>query len=165
MDDILADEAAGLLQRNARGELDRDGIVRELATTHHRLGLLAGLLARQPLETDADGVMVELQAQLANANQMADEAGRLAEGIRLEFDGLVHEVDDLRTRLDELAAALGACPGCWGEDSSCGWCRGRGAPGALLPDPDAFTRFVRPALQRRADSRPTARLGETVIFD
>jgi hypothetical protein len=164
MDDILAEQAAGLLQRHASGDLDRDGVVHELASSDPRLGLLAGLLSRQSVESEGEA-LVELQTQLADANQMAAEAGQLAEGLRLEFDGLVQEVGGLRSRLDDLAAALGACPGCWGEDSSCGWCRGRGAPGALPPDPDAFSRLVRPALQRRADLRPHARPGESVIYD
>jgi hypothetical protein len=164
MDDILAEQAAALLQRHARGDLDNDGVVQELAASDPRLGLLAGLLSRQSVETET-GTIADLQAQLASANQLADEAGQLAEGLRLEFDGLVQDVGGLRSRLDDLAAALGACPGCWGDDSSCGWCRGRGAPGALPPDPDAFRRLVRPALQRRADVRPFAQPGESDIYD
>ena len=165
MDDILADQAAGLLQKHARGDLDTDAIVRELASTDPTLGLLAGLLSRQPGQPEADAATTDLQTQLESAMSMADEARRLADGIRAEFDSLVPEMSELRNRMDELAAALGACPGWWGEEPSCGWCRGRGAPGALLPDPDAFTRLVLPALHRRADVRRQAQPGESISYD
>ncbi len=52
-----------------------------------------------------------------------------------------HEFNDL------LASALGACE-CWGDDTDCGRCAGRGASGWLDPDPDLFQIFVGPAVER-----------------
>lgn len=67
-------------------------------------------------------------------------------------------------RLETLAAALGACPVCFGEDLLCDTCHGAGAPGARAPDPHEFNRLVAPALEsaravmrRAAARRPWAR--------
>ena len=57
----------------------------------------------------------------------------------------------------ELAAALGACPQCWGTDHACDRCHGRGGPGAYPPDQPLYARYVRPAARRQAaPSRPPA---------
>ena len=58
------------------------------------------------------------------------------------------ELETLRTRNDTLAAALGACHLCFGEDPICPECGGRGGSGALLPDAAAFRQYVAPALNR-----------------
>lgn len=58
------------------------------------------------------------------------------------------EVETLQVRNDALAAALGACHLCFGEDRRCEECGGRGVPGSRRPEPAAFRKFVLPALQR-----------------
>jgi hypothetical protein len=65
------------------------------------------------------------------------------------------EVQALRARNDVLAAALGACHLCWGEDFGCGSCRGRGSPGARRPEPVSFRRYVTPALRRLQEAPAT----------
>jgi hypothetical protein len=57
------------------------------------------------------------------------------------------EMKELRSRCDDLAAALGACPLCWGNDAECRACRGRGHPGYSVPDKKSFVKFVLPAIQ------------------
>ena len=61
---------------------------------------------------------------------------------------LREELDELRRRELDVAAALGACAECWGDDRDCDDCRGRGRPGWRRPDPRAFDEWVRPALAR-----------------
>lgn len=56
------------------------------------------------------------------------------------------ELQVLRGRVDQLAAALGACCACWGEDVNCRLCRGRGTPGFALPDEGLFEHYVLPAI-------------------
>lgn len=51
----------------------------------------------------------------------------------------------LSHRDSAIAAALGACR-CWGEQPDCEHCGGEGAPGWMLPDPDAFREYVQPAI-------------------
>ena len=70
------------------------------------------------------------------------------------------EVHALRARTARLAAALGACPRCVGEDEGCPVCGGRGVPGARRPHPGMFDEIVRPAVRRAAGAvtaRPTTR--------
>lgn len=57
------------------------------------------------------------------------------------------ELEDLRARNDALAAALGACYLCWGEDFECEECRGQGQPGAFTLDKELFGQYVAPAVQ------------------
>jgi hypothetical protein len=61
---------------------------------------------------------------------------------------LTAELADLRARNDDLASALGACYLCWGEDTTCHHCDGRGAPGWRRPDREPFVRCVAPAVKR-----------------
>jgi hypothetical protein len=58
------------------------------------------------------------------------------------------ELDRLRQRNDTLAAALGACHLCFGDDAWCPRCGGRGGPASRRPDPAAFAHFVRPLLAK-----------------
>lgn len=55
------------------------------------------------------------------------------------------ERDELRRRVALLAAALGACDRCWGEDASCPACDGAGRPGSSPPHASLFDRYARPA--------------------
>jgi hypothetical protein len=65
------------------------------------------------------------------------------------------EVDRLQEINETLAAALGACPICWGDDPGCVVCQGRGGPGSLRPDRELFERLVTPALRRlRGPNQP-----------
>jgi len=57
------------------------------------------------------------------------------------------EVKELRSRCDDLASALGACPLCWGNDAECRACRGRGEPGYSVPDKKLFVKLVLPAIR------------------
>lgn len=58
------------------------------------------------------------------------------------------ELETLRTRNNALAAALGACYICFGDDPFCKKCGGRGVPGSLPPKPAAFRKYVLPAFRR-----------------
>jgi hypothetical protein len=66
---------------------------------------------------------------------------------------LYAELDALRKRNDELAAAIGACFLCFGSDPLCPQCAGKGRPGSKLPDGSAYRKFVLPALRRAQSGR------------
>lgn len=59
-------------------------------------------------------------------------------------------------RIALLAAALGACPACWGEVPDCPLCGGRGAPGHRPPEEASFVHFVMPAVRRLLAGRDRA---------
>lgn len=66
---------------------------------------------------------------------------------------LEQELKHIGDFTDALAAALGACSRCWGNDSVCPRCTGLGAPGYGVPDRALFSRFIAPAVHRLAEAR------------
>ena len=75
-----------------------------------------------------------------------DDAGPVAAEV---LEQLWAEVEDLRLRNRTVAAALGACARCWGEDTGCRVCGGRGRPGGRTPDAVLYSELVEPAVRRR----------------
>lgn len=55
---------------------------------------------------------------------------------------------------DTLAAALGACYLCWGDDLTCEQCLGQGNAGWREPDADLFLEYVAPAIRRMRSHHP-----------
>jgi hypothetical protein len=82
-----------------------------------------------------------------DAAQAAENEADPAVGETLDL--LYTEVEELRLRNRTVAAALGACPRCWGEAADCPTCRGRGRPGGRSPDPVLYHELVEPAVRRR----------------
>ena len=89
-----------------------------------------------------------------------DEIERLlayAESNDLDDDGddpdASEELEALREVNDTLAAALGACPKCWGGDDGCADCGGSGSPGAAVPDSQLFNHLILPAVRRVNQAR------------
>lgn len=94
---------------------------------------------------------LQLISRLINSNQeTAAEADRHEQRrakAKQRLKRLQREYEILAARNDELAAALGACPACWGENESC-QCRGRGSPGYFPPQEEGFNEYVMPVLER-----------------
>ncbi len=141
-----------------------------------RAGLPAGLPADEMLAR-----LSEAHPEVAAFRQLLEQRGAEADPEEADspendwdLDGLLEpgvpaglEPDDpdrqdmvgaLRSVLDTIARALGACPACWGRDPSCAECAGHGAPGFLSPHPDLFRELVLPAARRwQADARARGR--------
>jgi hypothetical protein len=79
------------------------------------------------------------ESQEGNSSEVANE-------LREDLRKLSAELKVLRDRNDLLAAALGACCLCWGQDPDCRFCRGRGRPGFAAPDEAHIGEFVLPAI-------------------
>lgn len=75
--------------------------------------------------------------------QLAVTCRQLQQG----YETLQTEMEDFRLRNDTLAAALGACYLCWGENTVCENCDGQGTVGYFSIDLPAFSEFVVPALR------------------
>jgi hypothetical protein len=89
-------------------------------------------------DDDYEAKCKELEIDLAHTQQNLDSVR--AEGKRLLA---AHKI--AVGRLSDLAAALGACGLCWGEDPDCLGCRGRGHVGMIRPDPEIRARLLGPA--------------------
>jgi hypothetical protein len=90
------------------------------------------------IERQREALREEIRAEQAEAiAELGDAAKRL-----------FNEREHARARIESLAAALGACPICFGGDVLCDTCHGAGTPGARAPDPIEFNRYVAPAIVR-----------------
>jgi hypothetical protein len=84
----------------------------------------------------------------------AEEAAfAMTEELRTRSDAVAMELAVCRERVDQCAAALGACALCWGADPGCRACRGRGHPGFTLPDELLFEEMVVPAVRMAREYR------------
>jgi hypothetical protein len=127
-----------------------------------RAGLPAGLPAEEVLAR-----LSETRPELALFRQLLEqrEAAATAEPDEDDWDLIEDDdaargdvVEALRSVLDMLARALGACSACWGRDPSCAECTGQGVPGFMSPHPDLFRELVLPAARRwQADLRASDR--------
>jgi len=71
------------------------------------------------------------------------------------------ELNDLRDVNDTVAAALGACPVCWGGDTGCEECQGKGYSGSARPDAQLFKELVLPAVRRMRSVSKSHKAGIT----
>ncbi len=141
-----------LLQQLAAGG-DGGALVQSLigsTTMTPEASLLAGLLmseaGRDGADDDSpDDEEDEIERLLAFAERDEFDEGRAA--------GDDDELEALREVNDTVAAALGACPECWGGDPECRTCAGEGAAGALDPDERLFAELVLPAVRRVRENR------------
>jgi hypothetical protein len=83
----------------------------------------------------------KLMEQLAMFKQQAKE-------IRAENAQLVQYLDYFLKLNKSLAAALGACENCWGQEETCDLCHGEGAPGWKNANKRLFNIYVRPAVEK-----------------
>lgn len=109
-------------------------LMHDLASGDPRMQILMQMLQSQQQPSNDDNVPDERDALIAELSGRLDAAEtRLTKmtGIARQL----HEAGRIAARrLTDLAAALGACGLCWGEDPSCRGCRGRGRPGMVRPD-------------------------------
>jgi len=95
--------------------------------------------ASEPARGDIAEAPVRIAALEGRFEQLRDIARRMD-----------HELRVLRRRNAQLAAALGACPHCWGEDPECTTCAGEGRPGSAPPHRGHFRHYVAAARGRPA---------------
>lgn len=145
-----------LLSRPAGQPLDTASMLMALATSQGDMAMggdnLAGLMqllqraptADSPDPEPQDPGAPEAQAAAAQPGPDPADVRALVEHAR----AMEQELEMLRHRNDSLAAALGACYLCFGQDMGCPACRGRGYPGRRAPHPAHFRYWVQPVLER-----------------
>lgn len=96
-----------------------------------------------------------------NAPELEEQLDELR-GLYRENRELREANDFLAGQIETLAAALGACAACWGEEEKCAECDGRGTSGSFVPDKEAFAEYVLPTIRRlrqQAQARRAHRTG------
>ncbi len=113
-----------------------------------RLAVLTKLMSqRSPTVIENEEGEASEEAKRRQA-EIRHERARRIRALRVLAKRMYVELEALRERSDAFAAAIGACPVCFGDDPLCEECAGNGRPGAVAPDPDAWRQFVAPAVQR-----------------
>ncbi|GAB3422723.1 hypothetical protein [Flindersiella endophytica] len=137
-----------LLQQQLTGGASMQDTIAKLAEGNPQLQQMTQLLAQreEQLQNDLDE-QEQLDLQTEAEVQRDEQRRQRSEAVRRHFDDLTAELEGLRGLLDEVGAALGACPACFGTATGCRWCRGRGQPGFMPPDPAGFERLVMPAVR------------------
>ena len=109
-------------------------LMQELAGGDSRMQMLMQMLQSRQKPSNDDNVPDERDALIAELSGRLDAAeARLTRMTRIARQ--LHEAGRVAARrLTDLAAAMGACGICWGEDPACRGCRGRGRPGMVRPD-------------------------------
>jgi hypothetical protein len=75
-------------------------------------------------------------------------------GLLYQFRKLERNYQLMIDQMDQFAAAVGACPECWGEDPLCSYCSGRGKPGYFQPNATYFNRYIKPVLSKLKNNHP-----------
>ena len=111
-------------------------LLHDLAGGDARMQMLLRLMQAQRSPSNDDEVPDERDELIAELSGRLDAAeARLTKMTRIARQ--LHDAGRLAARrLSELAAALGACGLCWGDDPACRGCHGRGRPGMVRPDPE-----------------------------
>lgn len=136
---------------------DADALLAQLGQDDPRMAALCRFFVQRQAQVAQDAAATCEDALHADAAAVAQVEARL-ERLRGIARGMHAELRVLRERDAVLAAALGACAACWGEDPACAECAGHGRPGAALPDAPLYARVIAPAvrhlMQARRDERP-----------
>lgn len=115
---------------------DPAAMLQDLAAGDSRMAALMEMMQAQrgqpcndvEAPDERDELIAEISARLDAAEARLTKMTRIARQL--------HEAGRSGSlRLSRLAAALGACGLCWGDDPACLGCRGRGRPGMVRPDP------------------------------
>lgn len=116
-------------------------LIDELSGGDPRLQMIATLMRR---------------AQAAPPGPAAQEPRAEWRRLKARYLGLREAYQALLQRNEVLAAALGACGLCWGEDATCGSCGGHGGPGAYPPDRALCCHYALPAVRSLRGAPPSA---------
>jgi hypothetical protein len=144
---------ADLLARMRAGDSGSPVNVEDLLAQQAQTNPLAAMLAKQLVEQKAaraarESEVIDVEASVTGVNETREESADAALGeLRENMKCMLAELTLLRERNDTLAAAVGACCLCWGQDLECRSCRGRGGPGFCMPDGVLFEEFVLPAVR------------------
>jgi hypothetical protein len=138
--------------------------VEELLSQQAQTNPMAAMLMKQMAEQKARAeeersrvIDVEATTTVEELEEPVDASREALYELREHAKAMQAELDRLRERSDTMAAAVGACPLCWGQSLECRGCRGRGGPGFCIPDESLFEEFVLPAVRTLRAQRARVR--------
>jgi hypothetical protein len=135
-------------QLTGGGSVNLQDTIAQMAADNPQLQQVTQLLAQREEQLQRELEAQEQdEVQDSAEDERQEQRRRRTEALRRHLDDLTAELEGLRSLLDEVGAALGACPACFGTAADCRWCRGRGRPGFMPPDPAGFERLVLPAVR------------------
>ncbi|HXA37534.1 MAG TPA: hypothetical protein VNW53_00910 [Phenylobacterium sp.] len=158
--DPLAEAAAAAVGPDAAAApppspgVDPNALLQSLASgATDPMSLLLSQISANAPDNPSVGMLASLLQRRDPPAPEVDEAAEAEAAARLDeltsmVDTLYAEVETLRSRSVEIAAALGACGVCFGSDLLCPRCGGRGRPGSRPPKPEAYRAYVLPAVMR-----------------
>lgn len=139
---IPAVDPRELLARMGNGNPAISSFLKEIATQQ------AANLQGEASVIDVQPVQEHLEVTESGTSAVhEDSSAKQIELLTQRADSMLAELKLLRERNDLLAAAVGACCLCWGQDLGCRSCRGRGGPGFCMPDEALFGEYLVPAIQ------------------
>ena len=152
---MVADLLARMNSTGPGGCPNVEELLAQQAATNPMAAMLAKQFAAQKAAREAidQSRVIDMEAtptpaeeEEAAAAAMEARSRELNE-LREKMNMMLTELELLRQRNDTLAAAVGACCLCWGQNIDCRSCRGRGGPGFCIPDESLFEEFVLPAVR------------------
>jgi hypothetical protein len=151
MQKILAQNG---LNPESATNIDNQDLITKLGEKDPTLALIAQQLLQSKENLDAleSDDAEDAEKELEKPKEM----GRAFHKFRQKVELMYAELEQLRNKNDSLAAALGACYLCWGNDPLCEVCGGSGHSGAFEPDRELFAELIVPALRKIRKSSPKA---------
>jgi DNA repair exonuclease SbcCD ATPase subunit len=166
---MLANLMARMQSSGDSSALNVEELLAQQVQTNPMAAMLIKQMAEQKARADEEKarvIDVEATATVEEIEEPVDESRATLCELRENAKVLQDELELLRERNDALAAAVGACPLCWGHNLDCRGCRGRGGPGFCTPDESLFDEFVLPAVRtlraQRAGARNSPALAQKV---
>lgn len=151
---VLADMLARMRSSDPNSRLNIEEVLAHQAKTNPMVAMFAKHMAEQKAIAAAreslpviDVEASEVDAEVEEIQEQGEDSAAALSELRQDMKGMFAEIKPLRERNDALAAAVGACCLCWGQNLECRSCRGRGGPGFCMPDESLFEEFVLPAIQ------------------
>jgi DNA repair exonuclease SbcCD ATPase subunit len=153
------------LMARMQSSADSPGMnVEELLAQQAQTNPMAAMLMKQMAEQNARAeeekarvIDVQATATVEQVEEPVDASLATLCELRENAKVMQAELERLRERSDALAAAVGACPLCWGQSLDCRGCRGRGGPGFCTPDESLFEELILPAVRTLRAQRAGAR--------
>ncbi|MBO9205456.1 MULTISPECIES: hypothetical protein [Niastella] len=130
--------------------MDFNSLLEQLQTQRPELADSLALLRQyqnNKKEKEDDDTAVDMDRE-EKLTALLEKQKEINKGILHQFRKLERNYQLLIEQMDQFAEAVGACPECWGEDSLCNSCHGRGKPGYYQPNPTYFNMYIRPVLSK-----------------